>query len=160
MVLVETRSAWIDDNGYAQPGKLSPNQAREIAAGNVLLGKTQRGADQNIGIPWRSLLNQPLRHRTWSQIRTCEGDEVPAFAEALQHVLLLFFWVAQIVEADNCAFVEIDTCVGGRKLHRTDAGMDLNFKAREGTDQPLEAGRASSLRVRFASRTAARVACT
>src|SRR5260370_33411097 len=105
MVLVETRSAWIDDNGYAQPGKLSPNQAREIAAGNVLLGESQRGAGQDIGIPWRSLLNQPLRHRTRSQIRACEGNEVTAFAEALQHVLLLCLWSAQIVEAAERALI-------------------------------------------------------
>src|SRR5258707_7604671 len=141
MVLVETRSAWIDDNGYTQPGKLSPNQARESAAGNLLLGKTQRRAHQHIGISRCSLLHQPLRHRTRSQIRTCEGDEVPAFAEALQHVLLLFFGVAQIVEADDRALIEIDTCVGGRKLHRTDAGVDVDVKADESAHQSFESGR-------------------
>ena len=65
---------------------------------------------------------------------------MPAFAEALQHVLLLFFWVAQIMEADDRALIEIDTCVGGRKLHRTDAGMDVNLKTFEGTHQSFEPG--------------------
>src|SRR5437763_4080869 len=112
MVLVETRSIWIYHHCDAQPGKLSPNQARESAAGNLLLGKAQRRADQHIGISRRSLLNQPLRHRTWSQIRACKGNKVPAFAEAVQHVLLLFLGAAQIVEADERALLELDTCIG------------------------------------------------
>ena len=103
MVLVKTWSTWVDDNGDAQPGKLSPNQTEELSSDDRLFGKTQRRPDQRIGICRRSLLNQPLRHRTRSQIRTCEGNEVPAFAEALQHVLLLFFWIAQIVEAADKA---------------------------------------------------------
>src|SRR5258708_3039147 len=141
MVVVETRSIWIYHHCEAQPGKLSPNQARESAAGNLLFGKAQRRANQHIGISRRSLLHQPLRHRTRSQIRACEGDEVPAFAEAVQHVLLLFFGVAQIVKADYRALIEIDTCIGGCKLYRTDAGMDVDVKADESAHQSFESGR-------------------
>src|SRR5579859_1972059 len=132
MVLVETRSTWVDDNCHTQPWELPPNQSRELRADDRLLGKTQRRADQDIGASARSLLNQPPCHRTRSQVRTRKSDEVPAFAETVQHVLLLLFWVAQIVKADDGALIEIDTCICGRKLHRTDARMDLDLKTLEG----------------------------
>ena len=141
MVLVKTWSTWVDDNGDAQPGKLSPNQTEELSSDDRLFGKTQRRPDQRIGICRRSLLNQPLRHRSRSQIRTGERNDVPTLAETIQHVPLLFFRVTQIVKADDRAFIEIDTRVRGRQLHGTDSRMDLHLKADESTHQSLEPGR-------------------
>src|SRR5438874_11877142 len=105
MVLVKTWSTWVDDNGDAQPGKLSPNQTEELSSDDRLFGKTQRRPDQRIGICRRSLLNQPLRHRSRSQIRTGERNDVPTLAETIQHVPLLFFRVTQKKRSGTCWIV-------------------------------------------------------
>src|SRR6185437_931821 len=91
------------------------------------------------------MLQQPVRHGAWSQIRAGKNDQVPPTIKTIQHELLFLFGIAKSMKTDWDALVDVDSCQSRSQLDRADAGNDLYLKPLESTQQPFQAGRQARL---------------